>query len=113
MRAVVVESGKELATRLRVADSFFSRFKGLLGAPSLPQGEALWIIPCSSVHTFWMRFPIDVLFLDREQRVVALVSNLPPNRVTSLFRSAASVIELPAGSAALNSIAVGDQIAIT
>jgi uncharacterized protein len=110
VRAVLVSSDKELAARITVADTFFSRLKGLLGASSLPRGEGLWIIPCKAVHTFGMRFPIDLLFLDREQRVVSLISCLVPNRITAFYRSAVSVLELPAGSLDGLSPDIGEQV---
>lgn len=112
MRAAVVMSGKELAARVKVADSFFLRLKGLLGAGSLSQGEGLWIVPCKAVHTFGMRFPIDVIFLDSEQRVVVAISGLLPNRATSFYRNAASVLELSAGTLAGIPLAVGERIVI-
>jgi len=105
-------SGKELAARVKVADSFFSRLKGLLGAASLAQGEGLWIIPCRGVHTFGMRFRIDVIFLDRELRVVALVLGLLPNRITPVYHRAASVLELPAGTLSGMPLAIGDRVVI-
>jgi uncharacterized membrane protein (UPF0127 family) len=113
MRAVVVKSDEELAARVTVADSFFSRLRGLLGAGSLPHGEGLWIVPCKGVHTFGMRFPIDVIFLDSEQRVVAAVSGLLPNRVTPFYRHAVSVLELPAGTLDGVPLATGERIVIT
>ena len=110
MRAVVVDSEKELAARVKVADSFFSRLRGLLGASSLPQGEGLWIVPCKGVHTFGMRFPIDVLFLDKDNRVVQSIVNIRPNRYTPIFRAAVSALELPAFTVDHQCIAIGDKI---
>jgi uncharacterized membrane protein (UPF0127 family) len=110
VRAVVVASGKELAARITVADTFFSRLKGLLGTNSMPRGEGLWLVPCKAVHTFGMRFPIDLLFLDREQRVVSSVSCLVPNRISAFYGSAASVLELPAGSLDGVSPGIGEQV---
>ncbi len=106
----MVSSDKELAARVTVADTFFSRLKGLLGTNSLPRGEGLWLVPCKAVHTFGMRFSIDLLFLDQEQRVVSSVSGLVPNRITAFYRRASSVLELPAGS--LNGISpgIGEQV---
>jgi uncharacterized membrane protein (UPF0127 family) len=112
MRAVLVASDRELAARVKVADSFLLRLRGLLGAASLPHGEGLWLIPCKGVHTFGMRFPIDVVFLDSEQRVVAAVSRLLPYRVTPVYRLAASVLELPAGTLAGMPLQIGEKIAI-
>ncbi len=110
MKAVVAHSGKELVARVKVADSFFLRLRGLLGASSLPRDEGLWIVPCKGVHTFGMRFPIDVLFLDKENRVVRSIVNIRPNRVTPVFRAAVSALELPAFTIDHHCIAMGDTI---
>ena len=112
MKAIDSTSGKELAPNLSVADTFFKRLKGLLGKKELPHGEGLWIKPCNSVHTFGMKFPIDVVFLDKENRVVGLAKTLRPNRVSRLYSSASSVIELPAGTIDVAVTVIGDHIEI-
>ena len=112
MRARVMDRGVELAGRVGVADSILTRMKGLLGKKSLPEGEALWLRPCNSVHTFGMRFPIDVIFLDRHQRVVALFRDLRPNRLTIPSFSASSALELPAGTIGRAAVSIGDRVSI-
>ena len=94
MKAVNLRTHKELATEVKVADTLFTRMKGLLGRKELPFGEALWIKPCFSVHTFFMKFPIDVIFLNKKNQVIASVSNLSPNRMTRLYPQSFSVLEL-------------------
>lgn len=113
MKATDRTSGKELAPNLSVADTFFKRLKGLLGKKVLPQGEGLWIKPCKSVHTFGMQFPIDVVFLDKEKRIIALFKNLPPNRITRLLPNAKSVIELPVGTLNASESRISNQVVIT
>ncbi len=112
MKAVNLHNQRELAENLVAARNIFSRIKGLLGKDSLPPGHALLIKPCNGVHTFGMRFPIDVIFLDRENRVVAVSENLRPNHLSSLHFRAASVIELPAGTIKATATAVGDEVGI-
>jgi uncharacterized membrane protein (UPF0127 family) len=112
MKAIDRTSGKELAPNLAVADTFFTRLKGLLGKKELPHGEGLWIKHCNGVHTFGMQFPIDVVFLDKGKRVVGLVKTLRPNRVSRLYSSASSVIELPAGTIDVAITVIGDHIEI-
>ena len=112
MRAVNGRTGKVLATDVKVANTLFSRMKGLLGKKELPQGEALWIKPCFSVHTFFMQFPIDVLFLDKENQVIAVVSDLTPNRMTRLYTKSFSVLELPVGTIDASEIMIGEKIII-
>jgi uncharacterized membrane protein (UPF0127 family) len=95
-----------------VADTFFTRLKGLLGKDEFPHGEGLWIKPCNSVHTFGMKFPIDVVFLDKENRVVGLMNTLLPNRISRFYSDASSVIELPAGTLDAANIVTGDHIEV-
>lgn len=86
-----------LATCLEVADTGPKRNKGLLGRKSLSTGEGLWIIPCEAVHTFWMQFPIDLIYLDRQKRIRKLCSEVPPWRLSGCL-SAHSILELPPGT---------------
>ncbi len=86
-----------LATRLEVADSGPKRNKGLLGRDSLAPGEGLWIVPCEAVHTFAMRFPIDLVYLDRNRRIKKLRNAVPPWRLSGCL-TAHSIIELPPGT---------------
>ena len=89
--------GTVLASRLEVADSGPRRSKGLLGRDGLGSGEGLWIVPCESVHTFFMRFAIDLVYLDRKNKVKKVRSAVPPWRLSACL-TAHSVIELPAGT---------------
>lgn len=89
----------------------FDRMKGLLGRKSLHDGESLWIKPCNSVHTIGMRFPIDVIFLDKKNRVLAIKKNLQPNRLTPIYFKATSVLELPCGIIDTTLTNIGDEIA--
>lgn len=86
-----------LATSVEVANTSSKRRKGLLGREGLSSGGGLWISPCESVHTFWMRFPIDLIYLDRKNRVRKLKSGVPAWRLSACLR-AHSVIELPSGT---------------
>jgi uncharacterized membrane protein (UPF0127 family) len=112
MKAIDSTSGKELALDLALADTLRARLQGLLGRDALPAGTGLWIRPCNSIHTFGMRFPIDALFLDREKRVVGLAKDLPPNRMSRIYPSARSVMELPAGTLQAADTLPGDLIEV-
>lgn len=94
------------------ANTVLSRMKGLLGRNSLDEGEGLLIKPCKGVHTFGMRFPIDVIVLDNKNYVIAVRTNLVPNRLTPLYLRAVAVIELPAGTLEATTTAVGNQLEI-
>jgi uncharacterized protein len=92
-----------------VAATPFTRLRGLLGRKSLPRGQGILLRPAGSVHTFFMRFTIDVVFLDDELRVVAIAADLRPWRAAGK-RGARAVLELPAGECARRGLAVGDQV---
>jgi uncharacterized protein len=100
----------QVADKVELASSFRSRLKGLLGRSALPEGQGLWIAPCNSVHTFFMRFPIDVLFLDRGQKVVRVLPDLPARRMTRIHMRAVSCLELRAGAATKTGTSAGDQL---
>ena len=112
MRAFNVTQQRTLANMLMVADSFFRGLIGLMGRPGLDVGHGLWIVPCQSVHTFWMRFPIDVIFLDEHRKVIHLVENLRPFRISRHLSKARSVIELPVSSIKATGTQLGDEIRI-
>jgi uncharacterized membrane protein (UPF0127 family) len=102
-----------LADRCGLAKSFWARGRGLLGRDGLAQGEGLVIYPEWSVHSFFMRFPIDVVFVDRADRVLGVCAAMAPNRPYAGAWGARYVIELPAGVLAATGTAVGDQLVVT
>jgi uncharacterized membrane protein (UPF0127 family) len=101
-----------LATALALADTHWTRLRGLLGASEsdFRNGRGLWIVPCRGVHTLAMSFPIDVVYLDREQMVVHIEQNLQPWRFAPVRLQAASVLELPCQTIAQTRTALGDKI---
>lgn len=103
-------TGARLADRAELAEGFLARAKGLLGREGLGEGEGLILRPCNSVHMFFMRFPIDVVFLDRRGKVVGLSWNLPPGSVSRIFPRAAQAVELPAGTVGRTGTRVGDVV---
>jgi uncharacterized protein len=105
-------TGQCLAEEVTLANTFFKRLRGLMFRRSLAESEALWLRPCNGVHTFWMLFAIDVIFLDRQLRIVKLVENMRPFRVASPKLVASSVVEMPAHTIARASLKVGDQLEI-
>lgn len=112
MRAVNSTKNQEVANRVEIAESMFSRMKGLLGRNSLEDGAGLLIRPCMGIHTFGMKFPIDAVFLDKKNRVVAVIRELIPNRMTRMYLGATSVIELPAGTLNRTDTLPGDYLEI-
>lgn len=102
-----------LMARGRVADRLWARVRGLMGARPLEAGQGLWITPCNGIHTFWMGFPLDVVFLNRQMEVVAVQEAMPPWRVGRIVRGASSVLELPSGAIAATGTEPGDRIELS
>jgi uncharacterized protein len=101
--------GSTVCERCVVANKMLPRMRGLLGRRSLPAGEGLLIRPAPSIHTFFMRFPIDVVFLSRAGEVLKVSADVGPWRARSC-RGAYAVLELATGEAKRRGVAVGDQI---
>jgi hypothetical protein len=98
-----------LGTSIEVADRGATRRKGLLGRSSLPSGEGIWIVPCESVHTFWMKFPIDLVYLDRDKKVKKVRSRVVPWRLSACL-SAHSVLEFASGTIDSTRTMPGDRL---
>ena len=107
---LIGENGRPVCERCEVADGPLERLRGLLGRDALPDDAALLLRPCSSIHTSFLRFPIDAVFLDRDFRVLDVVSKLRPWRA-AWRRGAHAVLELPAGAAACRGVARGARLA--
>ena len=101
----------KLATEAEIAATASSRNKGLLGRTSLTEGGGLWIVPCESVHTFFMKFPIDLVYINRRNIVKKVRCNVRPWRISACF-SAHSIIELPVGAIDRSQTVPGDQLEI-
>ncbi len=111
MKVVALKKqNKVLIDSCGVATDFFSRFMGLMGKSSLSENEALCFPNCNSIHTFFMRIPIDVLFLSREGRVVEILGSLSPWKMLLPRRGVKHTLEMKAGRAQGLGIQVGDQL---
>ena len=99
-----------VCARAEVADNLFKRLRGLLGRASLPSGDGMLFRGESSIHSAFMRFRFDAVFMDRELRVVGIAEDIPPWRARSA-RGARNILELTAGEIARTGVAVGDQLA--
>ena len=95
---------------IKRADTFFTRFKGLMFRKSPIEKEGLWISPCNAIHMFFMSFPIDVVLLNEQLEVVNLVPGIKPWRITKPVQAATSTLELPNGSIERLGIRVGDRV---
>ncbi|GIW17664.1 MAG: hypothetical protein KatS3mg064_0821 [Tepidiforma sp.] len=108
VRVVNTRTGNVVADRVAVADSFWSRFRGLMLRRTLEPGEGLLIQPCSSIHMLFMRFAIDAVFMDGDGRVLRVARRVRPWVGLAAARGARAVIELPAGAA--EELAGGDLL---
>ena len=111
MKIVNATKNSILAEAATVALSIGARTRGLLGKRELRPGQALVIKPCNSIHTFFMRFPIDAVFVDPGNKVVKTISAMRPFRLSGIYVKASFTIELPAGAIAKSSTQIGDTLA--
>jgi uncharacterized protein len=108
---VAREDGTQVCERCALADSAPTRLKGLLGRTRLEHGEGMLLKPAPAVHTWFMRFPIDAVFLDRDLRVIRVAADLKPWRMASK-RGAKAVLELSVGRCAQVGLAEGDRLVV-
>jgi uncharacterized membrane protein (UPF0127 family) len=110
LRATNLDRNTVLAERVVLAEHWGARLRGLLGRDGLAEGEALLIRPCTSIHSCFMRFVFDAVFLDAEGRVRHLVSRMKPWRFSRVVLDAAGVLELPAGVIEKTGTRIGDRV---
>jgi uncharacterized protein len=104
--------GTILGRRLMLADEPASRRRGLLGSEYLPDGHGLLIVPCRQVHTFGMKYPIDVIFIDGSYEVKRCVEGLKPWRLSPFLLSSGAVLELPCGKIRESRTEAGDMLGL-
>lgn len=109
-KAVNETRGCVLAESVTLADTVFKRLRGLLGRSGLSPGEGLLLAPCNAIHSCFMKFLFDAVFLDRNGVSVKLIHEMSPFRFSPVVRSAVSVLELPAGTLRATGTQVGDRI---
>ena len=109
---IINRSNNAVLAYAEVARKAFPRMKGLLGRERLNEGEGLVITPCSSVHTVGMRFPIDVIFFDKQGRIIAVTRNMKPLRISAWHPRAAGVLEVAAGTVKDLSARPGDELVL-
>lgn len=112
VQIVNISKGIVIASKAQIAASMGQRMKGLLGRKGLAPDEALVLKPCSSIHTLFMRFPIDVLFLDKNVQIIRVIQNMPPYRLSPFVWASHLAIELPAGKISQTNTQIGDRLRI-
>lgn len=106
------KSKKVILTDIKIADNFYSRLIGLLGKSSLDRGQGLIIKPCKSVHSFFMRFPIDVAFIDKHNKICFLMNSMQVNKISPFVITASYVIEAPSGTFKSTKVRIGDEVVL-
>lgn len=109
MKCGIKRTGEVLAEQVELATTFWARLKGLMFRTSLSQSNALLLDPCPQIHTCFMRFNIDVVFIDRKDCVVAVLENLKPWRMSNFYAKSRRTLELPSGTLQ-GRVKVGDQL---
>ncbi len=102
--------GTKLATQATQAATFLARGRGLMMAQPLPDGGGLVIDPCNSIHMFFMHYPLDVLFVDKDGSIVFMYTGIKPWRVGRIVKGAKLAVELPVGTIAASRTEVGDKV---
>ena len=110
MRLIKMDSNTIIAEKVFVAESFWQRLKGLLGRTELSAHETMWIQRCDSIHTFFMKFPIDVVFVDKKLKVCSVRTNVKPWRLASSYWCASSVFEFASPNPEVKNLKKGDLL---
>ena len=113
MRTIRIQNGRSgavLGKNVQLANGWWRRAVGLLGQTELPDGSGILLVPCASVHTLGMRFPVDVAFLDGRGRIVETRSDLPPGRFAVGGKDVHATLELPVGTLAATDSRDGDPL---
>lgn len=101
-----------VATQIEKADTCWKRLLGLMFRKGLPVGGGLWLVPCRDIHSIWMRFQFDAVFLDKDGKVLHLIESMKPCRVSPIIKGGHSVLELEAGAIHLSQTQVGDILSL-
>ena len=112
LKAINVTRNQLLAERVKLANNFFTRLRGLLLSQSLPTGQGLLLMPCKSIHSIGMGYPIDAIFLNEELIVVAVEHNFQAWQISTVHWQAHSCLELPAGTIVKTGTLSGDQLSL-
>jgi uncharacterized membrane protein (UPF0127 family) len=108
----ILRDGKAIAQTILLADNYFTRLKGLMFCNNLKNADGLMLNPCNQIHTFFMKFDIDAVFLDKLGIVLHIEENMQPSKVSKYVKKGKQVLELVSGQACEKNIQVGDHLEI-
>ncbi|MEW5953319.1 MAG: DUF192 domain-containing protein [Bacillota bacterium] len=110
MMLINTATDRVVARKVELASTFGQRLRGLMGRRGMPKGSAMLLYPCNAIHTCFMRFSIDIVFLNREGYVLVIIPKLPPFRFAGPVKESQLVVELPAGETADAQIEIGHKL---
>lgn len=102
------ETKEIIANKIGLANTMFSRFIGLISKKSIDENEGILLTPCNSIHMMFMKFPIDVVFLDKRNKVIKIIENIQPWKISPIVFKAQSVLELSSGTVSKKNIKIDD-----
>lgn len=109
-QAVNITKQTVVAASVQMADGIFTRLMGLMGKPGLPEGHGIWIVPCADIHSCFMRFEFDAIFVNKEGKVLHIEEKMKPWRISKFVKGGKAVLELDGGVIAKTGTEVGDII---
>ena len=109
---VITCDSQIICTKAEYANTFFKRFKGLMGRKSLAEGAGLFLEPCNQIHTFGMKFAIDTLTLDKDNVILYIDHEIQPGKIRKMVSKGRRVLELPSGTANKYMLQVGQVISV-
>jgi len=112
MEIINENTNKLLISNVIMADTFITRLKGLMFKKKLEENTAMLIHPCNMIHTFFMKFPLDILFISKEYEVIYVIENMLPGNTSPFIKKAMGVLELPAGTIEKTNTKKGDFLNI-
>lgn len=110
MKILIKRNGIIVADTIERAGSLSSQLKGLIGRRKFENGSAMIFPGCKQVHTFFMQFPIDILFINKDRKVIKIIENLDPGKITGYVKDSSDIIELPSHTVFDCRIVIGDEL---
>ncbi|MFN4149589.1 MAG: DUF192 domain-containing protein [Candidatus Sericytochromatia bacterium] len=104
------ENNTLISDNIGLANTMLTRFIGLMNKKTLEDNEGILLTPCNSIHMMFMKFPLDIVFLDRKNKVIKIIENLKPWRVSPVIFMAQSVLELPSGTISKTGLKINDTL---
>lgn len=112
IKLINTNNNQIIGNKISYANTPYRRFIGLMGKKSLEDGEGIFLTPCNSIHMMFMKFPIDIIFLDRKNKILHITENIQPWKISRIVFMAQSVLELPVGTVQKTQTKIGDILTI-